>query len=234
MLYTMSKKEIHYSLFGTLLGDSHLRKNSLWLHSEHTEKQRFYVEFLEDLYKKWGLQYTSRYGIVKNTTYGKFTYCYVSTKLKSKKYFLNNNRFFDASGKKIASEFVLKRITPFGLLLWYLDDGNLSIHTKTKNDGKYSVSRFANIATHSFTYENQKLICKILKERFDLDIAIHKDRQHYKLYLNATNFRKFYDIVREYLPYIPQEFEYKFNMKYEVNRLKASKEFTSKYNFNHL
>ena len=58
----------------------------------------------------------------------------------------------------------------------------------------------------------------------------YEDKLYYRLYFNATNFRKFFDIVRPYLKYIPKEFYYKFDMKYKPNRLKNSIEFSKKYN----
>ena len=80
----------------------------------------------------------------------------------------------------------------------------------------------------------------MFKERFDIDLKIHKDHSgfdkyknkvYYRLYFNATNFRKFIDVVRPYIKYIPHEFYYKFNMKYEPNRIKKSQEYSEKYNF---
>ena len=52
----------------------------------------------------------------------------------------------------------------------------------------------------------------------------------YRLYFNATNFRKFFDVIRPYLQYIPKEFYYKFNMQYIPNRIRDSLEFSEKYN----
>ena len=79
----------------------------------------------------------------------------------------------------------------------------------------------------------------MFKERFDIDLKIHKDNSsfekykesiYYRLYFNATNFRKFFDIVRPYLEYIPKEFYYKFNMQYIPGRGRDTSESANKYN----
>ena len=40
--------------------------------------------------------------------------------------------------------------------------------------------------------------------------------------MNAKNFQKFFDLLRDLLSFIPNEFYYKFNMQYEINRLHNS------------
>ena len=69
-----------------------------------------------------------------------------------------------------------------------------------------------------------KIAQKVFKKRFDMDVKIHKasnrnGKQTYRLYFSATSFRKFYDIVRPYLKYIPKDMYYKFNMKYKSTRI---------------
>ena len=161
-------------------------------------------------------------------------YSHTNIKVPKKFYFETQNKCFDNNGKKIISKYVLDNINEFGLLLWFLDDGQW--HVSTKNN---RTKRFGYLNTQSFTYEENQMIQSMFKDRFDIDLKIHKDNSgfekykesiYYRLYFNAENFRKFFDIVRPYLKYIPKEFYYKFDMKYVPNRIKSSMLFSEKYN----
>jgi hypothetical protein len=129
---------------------------------------------------------------------------------------------------------ILESINILGLLFWYLDDGTLCVHFQENK-----CSRFAYLNTQSFSKEENIMIQKMFKDRFDIDTKIHKDssgfekynyKTYYRIYFNATNFRKFYDLVRSYLQFIPEEFYYKFDMKYFPNRIKANSEYAQMYN----
>lgn len=244
-IYNISKKEKCYALFGNLLGDGSYSKGII--RCIHTNKQREYVKWLARLYRKWDISLSSRYDYRCKTTFGICTYSHVYCKVPSRKYFEENNRFFNEEGKKIISKYVLKRINKIGLLLWYLDDGCLSVHKHYYNKDKslYSVNRAAYLNTQGFTLDENKLIQHYFDKRFDIQLKIHKDVNsrnnrikpgtiYFRLYFNATNFRKFYDLLRPYLKYIPKSMAYKFNMQYKINRLKNSAYLMENYNMNNI
>ena len=231
-LKDFSEKEITYSLYGLLLGDGNYRNG--WVCNAHTDKQDFYCEWLEKIFSNYGLKTSSRYHYIRHTTFGEIMYSHINIKVPKKFYFESMNKCFNDGGKKIISDYVMEHINEFGLLLWFLDDGQW--HVSTKNN---STKRFGYLNTQSFSYEENCKIQKMFKERFGIKLKIHKDNSginnhknsvYYRLYFNAENFRKFFDIVRPYLKYIPKEFYYKFDMKYFPNRLKSSIEFSEKYN----
>ncbi len=217
-LYNFSKKEKCYFLFGLLLGDGCLSKNSNWITINHTNKQREYVKFLCALCHKTGLEYKARFDYELVTTYGTYMYSNVRIKIPSTRHFRLNNRFYDENNKKIVSEYVLSRISPMGLMLWFMDDGCLSVSKKPTK-----TCRQATLATHGFSLKENELIQKVFRDRFDINVKIHKDRQLFKLYFSATDFRKFIDVIRVYLPLIPKNMRYKFDMKYELSNNKNSK-----------
>ena len=226
----LSKKEINYALFGLVLGDGSYANGRIRI--EHTNKQRFYVQWLENLCKKWGVRYKTRYDYEKKTTFGKRKYSEIVIWVPDRRHFDKFNRITNEDGRKIVSKYVLRRINPLGLLLWYLDDGSLSVIFKGTK-----ASRFAYLNTQSFTYQENRSIQKMFKERFNIETKIRKDnsgfdssKRYYRIYFNAENFRRFYDLIRPYLSMIPKEFRYKFNMQYKPNRLKNSAELAAKYN----
>jgi len=232
--FDLSKKQITYSLFGLLLGDGWIqnlrteRKNKQ-LVIQHSMKQEKYTRWLESLFKIWGIYRYSHYNQKKMTTFGELEYCTVCSDLLGSRHFLKYNRFYDNDYHKIMSEYILKRITPLGLLFWFLDDGYLtikkreSLSKKTNQDDCYRITRFAGLSTYSYSYESHLNAQKLFKERFNIDVKIHhftkNNKIFYKLYFSAENFRKFYEIVRPYICYIPENMQYKFDMKYNPNRV---------------
>lgn len=231
-LKKFSDKNINYSLMGLILGDGHLTKYGT-IAIKHENKQRFYIEWLETICKIFNLKYTVRYDFINNTTFGEKVYSSIHIKVKDKRHFLSFDRVIK-DNKKIVSTYVLDRINSFGLLLWYLDDGNLHVSKKGNK-----TKRFAYLNTQSFSYEENLLIKNMFYTRFNIETSLHKDNSgfekhkdkvYYRIYLNATNFRKFYDIVKEYFNILPLGFKYKFELKYEINRLKQSTYLYENYN----
>lgn len=228
-LKEFTEKDITYSLYGIFLGDGSYQSGKI--STSHTHKQRFYCVWLNNIFKQYGINTKLRLDFIKKTTFGNVMYSETRIYVPKRFYFETLNKCFNNQGKKIVSEYVINNINEFGLLLWWLDDGCLFV-----KDSK----RFGYLNTQGFTYEENILIKNMFKDRFDIELNIHKDnsgfenckhKTYYRLYFNATNFRKFIDIVRPYLKYIPKEFYYKFNMEYKENRIKKSKEFSQLYNF---
>ena len=214
----LSKKEVSYTLFGNILGDGRLRlnkKSNHWIDNSHANKQRSYAEWLLKLYQLMGLKTVSKFDYLRKTNYGSFLYSDVSCQVLSNRHFEHNRILINK--KKIISDYVLNRITSLGILLWWLDDGHLSI-TKRKN----KIGRFGKLSTHSFSHDNVIKIQKMFLQRFDIETNVYKEKNGYIIYFNASNFRKLFDLVRDYLDYIPEDMKYKFDMKYEINRLKNS------------
>lgn len=235
ILNNFSEKDITYSLYGLLLGDGYYRNG--YIINNHTNKQRFYCEWLYQIFNYLKIKTKTRYDFMMHTTFGDVMYSSVTIYVPHRFYFETNNYFFDNNGKKIISDYVMNNINEFGLLLWFLDDGQF--HVSTKNN---STKRFGYLNTQSFSLEENKKIANMFYDRFGICLKIHKDcsgfekykdKIYYRLYFNAENFRKFFDLVRPYLSIIPQEFYYKFHMGYFVNRLTISEQYAEKYNLIH-
>ena len=231
-LNNFSDKDITYSLYGLFLGDGTYRDG--WIRTHHTNKQRFYVEWLEGLFKEAGLIVNSTYDYLINTQFGKYTYSEVRIKVPHRFYFETQNKCFDDNKHKIVSKYILDNINELGILIWFLDDGQWHVSFRN-NRGK----RFGYLNTQSFTYEENVLIKNMFKERFNIDLKIHtdksgfekyKERVYYRLYFNATNFQKLFDLLRPYLKYIPKEFYYKFNMQYVIGNVWNGKVLSDYYN----
>lgn len=208
---------------GVLLGDGWVDTRQDRIRFNHCLEQSKYLEFKLKLMDQLG--FSTRF--------------YRLTKVRS------NLGLYDccsgtASGKGVREyrarslERLLGDLNPLGLLLWWLDDGCLNVHRKLSG----SISRFGYLNTQSYGLEGNRFISDMLFEKFGLETRIHVDsksglalRDHYRLYLNATNMRKLIDIVRSHIPKVPRCMLYKLDMQYTVNRLEASETFVRHYNF---
>lgn len=128
------------------------------------------------------------------------------------------------------------RLNSLGLLLWWLDDGYLSVHEKKNGT---SVSRFGYLCTENFDEATNWEIVAALFNHFGLQCNVHVDKggilgknmRYYRIYLNATMMRLLIDIVREHIPHVPSCMLYKLNMGYRPNRTLSSVEHSLRYNF---
>jgi hypothetical protein len=90
----------------------------------------------------------------------------------------------------------ISRIQPLGLSFWYMDDG--------------SMSGMLNIATHSFSLKEQKLLLKMLK-KFGIiaKLQLDKKKKLWFIVINSLNRNKFFKIIQ---PYIVPSMEYKIKI----------------------
>lgn len=117
---------------------------------------------------------------------------------------------FYPNGNKTITRHLLNMLTAEGIAIWYMDDGGICIHKK--KDGSIK-GREVHIATHAFTYEEHVIIKRYLDVVWNVQAKIYRDRNWYRLAFNATEGRKFLDIVR---PYIHPSLSYKVDMKYKM------------------
>lgn len=76
------------------------------------------------------------------------------------------------------------------------------------DDGSYTSdkNRTYRFSTQSFPFEDQERLLEALKNNFDIDATIQKDRSHYILYIRSKSTKRFVDLIR---PYIHPCFSYK-------------------------
>jgi LAGLIDADG DNA endonuclease family len=89
-------------------------------------------------------------------------------------------------------------LTPEGLACWYADDGSL----KWKN--RSNAVRFC---TDSFTLEEVQLLQQILRLKFSLPSAIHKQGRFYRLYISENCYAQLRELI---LPHLHPSMYYKF------------------------
>lgn len=208
---------------GMILGDGHLKAGTPTLRLLHTSTQKGYLEFKLSLAAQIGYRTKLYNDTIQNTNLG--TYRYSTGVIRG----LDIAKFY-----YIPTIQLVDMLNPLGMLLWWLDDGSLTIHQKDNG----SISRFGYLNTQAYGIEENEYLKRQLYTLFGIETSIHIDtksglalKNHYRLYLNATNFRRFIDLVRGFIPWVPRSMLYKLNMKYVKNRLKDSEYLAEYYNF---
>jgi hypothetical protein len=220
MLQVLSDLEKCQILLGNFYGDGNYQrhkkyKNATYILSKHSNKQNDYVRFLEEIYKIMGIYQFSTYDKINNGGFSNQNYCsYVAAKPPDVDFFETPDFYYN--GKKVITENGLNQLSEMGLLLWYLDDGSLGIYKNNKGS-----KRHARLSTQCYSEDEHKIIQKVFKNKWNLNVKIYGQHHQYTgkfynyIYFNCTNFKKFFDLVRDFLPHIPHSMKYKFDMKYD-------------------
>lgn len=179
-------------LVGTLLGDGSLylnkRNTNARLKIQHSEKDKDYLKFkhaiLENFVtgkvirerksnKKTGKDYSSLLFIT--TTHPEFTKFY---------------KLLYRRKKKVVIADVLRKLTPFGLSIWIMDDGYYNKKHK-----------FMDLYTMNFSYKEHLLMQNWFKERYGIlpKIDYHKQAGKYFLRFNLLDTQKLVKIIRPHI-----------------------------------
>ena len=187
-------------IIGSLMGDARLECRSKSIRAKHTarlrihqsDKQKDYVfwkyQQLKDLVLKGPRHIKAGHDIKRNKDH--FSW-YFHTK-STAELGLIHSLFYENKIKIVPSK-LLKILDPLGLAVWYMDDGS--------NNGKNIT-----LNTHGFSIEEQKILQNWLKNKFDINATIVKDRSKFKLAIGSYEYHKFLDIVR---PHIAPSMAYK-------------------------
>lgn len=208
----LSSSQLDGFVIGTVLGDSSLikkkRSHVAYFKCRHCKKQLQLIKFKEAIVKqihptKTNLKQSSRGDYQLNTN------CIIY-------YDKLFNKFYDINKTKIVTNKLLKKLTPLGLAVWYMDDGQLCLQYD-KQDRTKIKSRRARLWTLSFSYEEHLLIKDYFKSKWDIETKIYKVKKKggVKFYIefNSTNFQKFREIIKNYI--VP-DMLYKIDLKYDT------------------
>ena len=180
-------------LIGSLLGDACLNKDGrieIW----HCEKQKEYTLWLMNLYKKYfKVKYRERVCKDKKTDreFNQVGFCVSSTKR------LKLLRTYLYCPQKCFNMKQLKKLSPLGLAIWYMDDGCLSFIKDKQHQIK---ARQLILNTQAYSFEEQEMFVTYFKEVWDIECHIHIDHNSYRLWMNSTEGTKLLSIISPYMP----------------------------------
>jgi hypothetical protein len=190
-------------LFGTLLGDANIQAHGVYspgsqskLTVEHTTKQMGLALFKADVL---GLKTFTRDKYDERS--GKTYHSIVAYSQTSPTYSdLYDSIYKEDRSSKRLDEDILYSLTPLGLSVWYMDDGNLDVNSRT-----------ITLCTEAFNYEEHLTIKEYFKARWGLEAKIQK-RTHgkYRIRFSVEDTYKFIEIVK---PFILPDLAYKTNFR---------------------
>jgi hypothetical protein len=190
----MTEKDLISALTGMILGDANLHrtkgsKNAL-LRINHSIKQENYL-----LWKSKIIKEITSFKIVpyKTNLNGKDIEM-VNLYTKCHPYFTRLRENFYWQGRKSVDAFIMKRLTPIGLAIWIMDDGN------NNNEN-------IRLATYNFNEAEHWLMKYWIEKNFNIKVAIRKLRNYYFLEFTQKNAREVLKICE---PFIFKELRYKF------------------------
>ena len=185
LILTSVQREI---IVGLLLGDGHLETangRTYRLKVEHGIAQKEYVDWLYQKLSDWISQ--SPKARVKNS-FGKPITSYGFTTYSSGSLRFYAQQFYDGK-KKVVPMAINKWLTPLALAIWFMDDGSW----------KSSHHRTYIIHTLGYAKRELALIQKVLKQKFDIDVGIHKQYDRYRLYVYSGSSKQFKELIEPHM-----------------------------------
>ena len=183
-------------IIGCLLGDGRLKCRSksgnARLRTHHGEKQKDYLFW--------------KYRVLKNIVNSKpkeilwkdnkrdidcISWYFHTLTLRELKGF--HLLFYNSKGKKVLPKNLHDLLTPISLAIWTMDDGD-----NDKDSIRYN--------TQSFSLKEQKILRKILREKYQLQVNLNKDRNSYRLRVNKVSKMRLIKLIS---PFIIPSMKYK-------------------------
>ena len=177
-------------VIGSLLGDGCLERNgrNVRLRIEHSDSQK---EYLLWKCKKLQRLITERSPMKINAFHKVYKRRYISWRAYTMTNINLNELFylFYKENKKIIPYSIIKDLTdPLSLAVWFMDDGY------KRND-----CNAFRISTDSFTYHENELLVKVLKQNFGLNCNIHKKGNYWNIYIPKKSAYEFKDLISLYI-----------------------------------
>ena len=116
------------------------------------------------------------------------------------------NKFYK-NGKRHVNPLLIRHIDPFGLAIWFMDDGAYNTKTGTLC-----------LHTNAFSYEDHLVLQKWFKNKFNLTVNIQKEKKYFKLYFPYESAKQLVKII---LPYIHPTMKYK--LRWTLLRIEEEK-----------
>lgn len=210
-------------IVGMLLGDGCICKSNIEkLIICHGEKQKDYFDWKCKILESFGYKMfkvrsqISGFGDGSNgKKYKKFIVDFYD---KRNSWFY---RKFYINGKRKITYQLIRHLNQYGLAIWFMDDGNNAMSKKKSGKNPEGIKyNYYCLNTQGYSYEENVIIQKILKKRFNLVSSIQKSKGYFKLYFGAKNGGAITlaNLVR---PYIHPMFEYKLEYRDTLNAVKS-------------
>ena len=173
---------------GLLLGDGHLETQNngrtYRLKVEHALNQSDYVLWLHGEFGDWVRQ---KEPTVKQRKNGGASIWFSTYSHGAFRFYAH--QFYQNKQKHIPKH-IGKLLTPLGLAIWFMDDGSR----------KSEEHKTFNIHTLGFVKKELEMLRDVLKEKFNLNTSLHKQRYSYwRIYILSESAERFRELVAPYV-----------------------------------
>ena len=181
----------YQAVLGMILGDGCLmltpKKTLARMHITHGEAQIEYLKFKMNLLSNMQPNKKMQMGVSGYNSEKKIFRLSTQSSLDFKK--LYDKIYID--GTKTVKH-IIDEIDEVSFAFWFMDDGYINAQKRN----------YGNLSTHSFSYEENVLIAKTLKTKFDIDSFLCEEKRCNKWYLryNRENVEKISFLIRKYVP----------------------------------
>ena len=199
----MTKKQKSI-LIAMSIGDGHLHKysdtKSVELMLAHSTKQKDYLIWKVNLARRILGGKPNKIAEFNNNYYPGIRWS------KADNYFRIIRKWLYKNGKKVISKKILDKLTPMGIAIWYMDDGNLTLHKRNRK------IHAREIYLNTYCSKNEaEIIQKWFMEKYNIRFRVAKNKGKFRLACNTANTKRFIKIVK---PYIIPSMQYKIDMRY--------------------
>lgn len=190
------KQEHLEILYGLILGDAHIYKHKTENARIKLEQSIIHEEYLIHLFSIFNYLCTEEASVklsLKTVRGKEYSSIYFTTRRLTAITEVHN--LFYPEGKKIVPFNVVSLLTPVSLAYWVMDDGNKTLSGFILN-------------THAYTIHEIELLQMALLTNWNIETSLHKDRNHYRIYIGSKHKQQFIDIIK---PYIHKSMYYKID-----------------------
>lgn len=185
------------------IGDGYINKHG-FLVLQHCSKQKEYLEWKHEILIKNNIKVSDiKYKNNNNKdSYTFYTKTYSKVKDLRKELYPNK--------KVISNKNILEKLTPLGIFIWYMDDGNLTPH---KRNGK--IHSYELMLNTGLQKDENEVIINFFQEKWGIKFNQYKNKNVYRLCCGTQMARKFLEIIKPYVNEI-KCMNYKVNMTYNL------------------
>jgi len=219
MVKLPSKVNIEALIIGLVIGDGYMRiqekSHHAYLEISHSLKQKQYLDFKISLVKKYlKIDHSIYNRIIKKDNK---EYPVIKATFKSDSRFTHIYKLVYEDKIKTLRN-IYDKFDKLSLALMYMDDGSCKVKKRLKQkNGDILLSDIGYIdafmiATNCFSFGECKLFCNMLKNKFDIDATVQKDRELPRIAIsNIKSKQIFIELIKPFVELVP-------DMLYKINK----------------
>jgi hypothetical protein len=197
-------KDVIECLIGSLLGDAHMEKRGdrVRFKIEQTNRNVEYLMWFHNFLSTRGYCSILKPVLFKRIrAHNKIYYGYKFNSFTFSSLNWLYDGFYINHIKCLPIDVLYEYLTPIRLAIWFMDDGS-----RTRSGFK--------IATNCFIETELYELCLLLKNKYNLDCSIHKDKHQFIIYIKTKSALTFVNLVE---PYIIKSIKYKLGIYSQSN-----------------